>query len=294
MSLLKNLLTGLVLLSMATTGSAADHGSVSRTEAFEPLNSSASAVKPLTPVELPTVDFAEPAEPQLPWIGIIIDDLGYQQRDRLAVLLPGPVACSFLPHTPYAVELAQLAARQNKEVMLHQPMESTSGKKLGPGALTLAMDEAAFRTTLNSNLASLPHVSGVNNHMGSLLTSHYQPMSWLMAELSRHDSLFFIDSRTTRQTVALNTAIDHQLPSSLRDVFLDNQPEAEQVRAQFQLLIEKARQQGTAIAIGHPYPATIAMLEAELPGLAAKGISLRPVEQIIDRRNQQLQTAWHQ
>ncbi|MBV1961114.1 MAG: divergent polysaccharide deacetylase family protein, partial [Immundisolibacteraceae bacterium] len=102
------------------------------------------------------------------------------------------------------------------------------------------------------------------------------------------------DSRTTEQTVALHTATDHQLPSSLRDVFLDNNPEPAGVKAQFELLIKKARQQGTAIAIGHPYPETIAMLKAALPTLSAQGISLRPVNQIIKRRQQQLRTAWHQ
>ncbi|MBL4623310.1 MAG: divergent polysaccharide deacetylase family protein [Immundisolibacteraceae bacterium] len=293
MRVLKKLLTGLLLLSMAVTGSTADHGSVSRTLAVEPLHQIANPVAAEVSLQIPATDVAD-VDGQQPWIGIIIDDLGYQQSDRRVVLLPGPIACAFLPHTPYAVELAELAIQQHKEVMLHQPMESTTGKKLGPGALTLAMDETSFRHTLNHNLASLPNVSGVNNHMGSLLTSHYQPMSWLMSELRRHNSLFFIDSRTTEQTVALHTATDNQLPSSLRDVFLDNQPEAALVRAQFELLVKKARSQGTAIAIGHPYAETIAMLEAELPKLGARGISLRPVKEIIKRRQQQLVTAWHQ
>ena len=292
MRALNHLLAGL-LLSVTLTGSAADHGRVSRTVLPDPINQVTGPVALDRATQTPVPDVAD-SDDQGPWIGIIIDDLGYQQRDRQVVLLPGPVACAFLPHTPYAVELAQLAVQQQKEVMLHQPMESTTGNNLGPGALTLAMDEASFRDTLNNNLASLPNVSGVNNHMGSLLTSHYQPMSWLMTELGRHDSLFFIDSRTTEQTVALHTATDHQLPSSLRDVFLDNNPEPAQVKAQFELLIKKARQQGTAIAIGHPYPETIAMLKAALPTLTAQGISLRPVNQIIKRRQQQLRTAWHQ
>ena len=286
-----NRLLASALLLVATASWATDHGSVNRT--IEPPLPNL-VTNPVT-VQLPENSPLETPNARLPWIAIIIDDLGYQQDDRQAVLLPGPVACSFLPHTPYAVELANMAAQLDKEVMLHQPMESTTGNNLGSGALTLAMDETSFRNTLNSNLASLPHVSGVNNHMGSLLTSHNQPMNWLMTELRRHESLFFIDSRTTRQTVALNIATDYQLPSSLRDVFLDNQPEPSQVLAQFELLIKKARQQGSAIAIGHPYPTTLAMLETQLPSLEARGITLKPVEAIIKRRQQQkLQTAWHQ
>ncbi|MBV1889648.1 MAG: divergent polysaccharide deacetylase family protein, partial [Gammaproteobacteria bacterium] len=122
MRALNHLLAGL-LLSVTLTGSAADHGSVSRTIAPEPINQTTEPVALDTATQLPVTDVAD-ANDQRPWIGIIIDDLGYQLRDRQVVLLPGPVACAFLPHTPYAVELAQLALQQQKEVMLHQPMES--------------------------------------------------------------------------------------------------------------------------------------------------------------------------
>lgn len=229
-----------------------------------------------------------------PWVAIIIDDLGNRPEDRLAALLPGPVACSFLPHTPHAVELAQLAARNGKEVLLHQPMQASGQNRQGPGALRLTMDRASFRDTINNNLASLPHVSGVNNHMGSLLTSHSQAMGWLMEELRRYPSMFFIDSRTTSSTVASRVASKFQIPSSSRDIFLDNRTDPESLLAQFNHLIKVARAQGSAIAIGHPYPETMAFLRTHLADLERQGISLQPVSEVIRLRKPALRTAWHQ
>src|SRR3990170_1360654 len=72
-------------------------------------------------------------------ISIIIDDMGNALHDgRRAIALPGQITYSFLPHTPYSRELAQLARRNHKEIMLHVPMQSIDGEHpLGHGALTL-------------------------------------------------------------------------------------------------------------------------------------------------------------
>ncbi|HKJ75984.1 MAG TPA: divergent polysaccharide deacetylase family protein, partial [Gammaproteobacteria bacterium] len=104
-----------------------------------------------------------------PAVAIIIDDLG----DRLdagerALALPGPLTYSFLPHTPYSARLARRAHALGKEVMLHLPMEAVAGNRLGPGAVTLHMNQAQLLRTVRSDLAAVPHVRGINNHMGSL------------------------------------------------------------------------------------------------------------------------------
>lgn len=245
----------------------------------------------LPPVVAPVTDrYSDPN----PWVAIIIDDMGNQPDDRLVIDLPGPVACSFLPHTPHAVELAHLAARAGKEVLLHQPMQSRGGNKLGPGALLLEMDRPTFRDVLSNNLAALPHVSGINNHMGSLLTSRDRPMDWLMTELQRYPSMFFIDSRTSAQSVAYTTASDHHIPSSSRDIFLDNDPDEEMILARFKEMIALAKTQGSAIAIGHPYAETLEFLARHLTDLKKEGIDLRPVSEVIRLRKPVLRTAWQQ
>ncbi|PVV14975.1 MAG: hypothetical protein B6D77_02590 [gamma proteobacterium symbiont of Ctena orbiculata] len=222
-------------------------------------------------------------------IALIIDDLGNQLvAGERALALPGAVTYAFLPQTPFAWMLASKANRLNKEVMLHQPMESDNGNRLGNGALTLSMSRAQFTRTLQQNLASIPYVAGVNNHMGSLLTRDPTAMRWLMNEL-RTAGLYFIDSRTTDATVAERVASANLVATSRRHVFLDNTPQEREIRQQLRQLLKMAHTQGHAIGIAHPYPQTLAVLHQELPKLNQQGIELVPVSELI----QSGRPLWH-
>lgn len=223
----------------------------------------------------------EPARAPTP-ISIIIDDIGdHHEHGLRAVKLPGKVTCAFLPHTPHSKSLARLAHRLGKEVMVHMPMESNPGHRLGSGGLTLEMERPEFIRTLKSNIAAIPYASGLNNHMGSLLTRHPGHMQWLMEALGEKGGLYFIDSRTTPQTVALQLARENGIPSRQRDIFLDDDASPAAVALQFKRLIDTAKRRGGAIAIGHPYDATMALLERELPRLEAMGLTLVPVSELL-------------
>lgn len=236
-------------------------------------------------------DAADPST--WPVIALIIDDLGDgAQLGRRALALPGPVACSILPHTPYGYEFAVTAHARGKEVLLHQPLEAQANNSLlGPGAIMLDQSHEQLRTTLLGNLDSLAHVSGVNNHMGSLLTQHAEPMSWMMAQIKQTrgpaGELFFVDSYTSVDTRALERARAAHIPAARRDVFLDNVQDKEQVAAQFEALKNAARRRGYALGIGHPYEVTLSLLDEVLPGLADKGyrlVSVRDLIRVRDRR----------
>ncbi len=215
-------------------------------------------------------------------IALIIDDLGDHWRSGArAIDLPGSITYAFLPHTPYAVEFANRAHAQGKGVMLHLPMQAMTAKKLGPGGLTLDMDKKTFIQTVNQAIRAIPHVSGINNHMGSLLTQHPGHMQWLMAEIGRHQELFFLDSRTTHHTVAEQVARENRIPTRRRDIFLDDNPDPEAIAHQFHRLVKKAKRDGIAIAIGHPYDTTLSLLEQQLPRLKEKGIQLVLVSELF-------------
>ncbi len=228
---------------------------------------------------------AAAAEPPLarPAIGILIDDLGDQlEAGREAVALPGPVAYAELPGTPHAETLARLAHASDKEVLLHLPMDAASGKALGPGAVTLEMGEAEFTRAVERDLESVPHSGGVNNHMGSLLTRHPGHMRWLMEILRARPGLYFVDSRTTDKTVAQQLADELGIPNTRRDVFLDDDPDPQAIEHQFDRLLQLARRQGTAIAIGHPHADTLRVLRRSLAAVAKTGeIDLLPLARII-------------
>lgn len=216
--------------------------------------------------------------PPVARLAVVIDDVGDNPHyGRRAADLPAPINLAVLPHTPFAAELAERGHRNGHPILLHAPMAADSQPQLlGPGALLGDMDEATLRAQFRTNLASVPHAGGFNNHMGSALTRDWWRMRWLMRE-ARERQLFFLDSRTTGQSVAPSAAQREGVPVAVRDVFLDHDPRPDAVRRQWQLALQKARDQGFATVIGHPKPATLALLEQELPVLAAQGIELVPV-----------------
>jgi polysaccharide deacetylase 2 family uncharacterized protein YibQ len=238
---------------------------------------------------------AESGVPSLPAISIIIDDMGKRlPSGQRVTALPGPVACAFLPQAKHTRVLAEQAWQAGKEVMLHLPMDSVDRRALDAGAVTLDMTESQFRKTVYENLAAVPHVSGVNNHMGSLLTRHPGHMLWLMRILQQYggNPLFFVDSRTTVATVARRLAMESGVPSIDRKVFLDNEVESGAITYQLQRLLHLARREGAAVAIGHPYPQTLSLLEQFIPQLQDRGIRLVAVSELIEIEQHKGEPTW--
>jgi len=216
-----------------------------------------------------------------PSMVIIIDDLGYNLANGLGIVnLPGPITLAVIPHTPHGASLARRGAAADKQIMLHVPMQNHAGIKLGPGGLTLEMKEQEFKQVLHKSMASVPHVEGLNNHMGSALTEKNLPMKWTM-DVANELDLFFVDSRTTAASVAWQQAIDLKVPTLKRDVFLDNDTSQAALEIQFQKAIEIAREHQFAVLIGHPYPETIKFLSKSLGKLDEAGIKLVSASALI-------------
>ena len=216
-------------------------------------------------------------------IAIVIDDIGYRKTDSDALNLPGNITFSILPQTPYGKRLAQQAFKQNRDILLHIPMESENDKVLGPGALTHGMSEEKIRASLTRSFEEIPFAIGINNHMGSLLTQLHRPMARVMRFLKERE-LFFLDSLTTEYSRASLIAKDFGVPSLNRHIFLDNQLSSEYITKQFNQLIERAKTNHVAIAIAHPHPETIKALTLLLPRLAEAQIKLVPISELIQDR----------
>jgi len=206
-------------------------------------------------------------------IAIVIDDIGYRVTDKQALTLDDKVTLSFLPQTPYGKSLADLANQQNKEVLIHIPMESAIGKKLGPGAITSNMSKADITATLAQSYHEFPYAVGINNHMGSYLTTLYKPMAWTMEYLKSHQ-LLFLDSVTSAHSKGVSVAQEYGVPVMRRHVFLDNHQTLSYIKGQFNQLINKAKQEGIAIGIAHPHPKSVAILSTLIPTLNEHNISL--------------------
>lgn len=241
-------------------------------------------VHPVVPQE--PIPSAEPRLNHLksPRLVIVIDDLGNnQQSGERSVRLPGKVSMAILPFTPHAQQLANSAHQTGKEVLLHAPMENHKQLALGPGGLTLEMNQQQFTQQLQQSIDSVPNISGINNHMGSLMTEQSQQMAWTM-DVLKEQRLFFLDSRTSAKSVALEAARESGVPHLGRTIFLDHERDPQKIAASFDQGILFAKKFGSAVLIGHPYSETLDLLEQRLPTLAEMGIQLVTVEQLIGQQ----------
>jgi len=214
-------------------------------------------------------------------IAIVIDDIGNQASDQELLNLNAHLTYAVLPHTPYSFIFSQQAAKQQRDVIIHLPMQADSNNNnLGPGALTLGMSKRQHQRTLIAAMESIPHAIGINNHMGSLLTRSELPMQWTM-ELLRQHNMFFLDSKTTIYSKVESIADQYGVNALHRNIFLDNVRQPSVMDSQFQRLINIAKQYGSAIAIGHPYPETYQLLNKHLPLLSKMGIELVPLSKLL-------------
>ena len=223
-------------------------------------------------------------------IALIIDDMGNKESDAIAFDLPSTVTFGILPHTEYSLQFAQLAQKQQREVILHVPMESLAGAALGPGAITSHMHPEEILRKLTSALDTVPGAMGVNNHMGSRLTQLTLPMNATMQFL-RDKNLYFVDSRTTRFSKAEQIAKRNGIPTQRRHVFLDHSRKQQDIAFQFERLISLSKKRGLAVGIAHPYPQTMAFLEQALPELEKQGITLLPMSKLLEYQQHQLAMA---
>ena len=232
--------------------------------------------------------FVQAADDRPYQIAIIIDDLGNDYRSaKRALELPGDVTYAVLPQLRQSWRIGEKAYALGREVMIHLPMQSLMNNRLGPGGLTGEMGLQDYADMLDKNLKSVPWALGVNNHMGSLLTTSTDHMDWLMQVLKAR-GLYFIDSRTNTKTVAQQSALSAGVATARRDIFLDNERDPEYIRNQYLKLLKQAKRKGYAIGIGHPYKETMDVLAKELPLLEQAGYKLVPVSAILsDQRNNQ-------
>jgi hypothetical protein len=210
-------------------------------------------------------------EPQL---AIIMDDMGYDIALARAVMsVHFPLALSVLPHLPFSVDVAEQAWRRGHEVLMHLPMESQSAATAENSELRSGMDSKTVESLVDAMLSTVPHAVGVSNHQGSLATADPDLMGVLMRSLSKRN-LFFVDSRTTPRSVAVAQAKRVGVRVASRNVFLDNVREPRAIAAQLRLAGSAARKHGSAVAIAHPHPVTIATLTDCLGDLLWKGARL--------------------
>ena len=221
--------------------------------------------------------------PRLLRAAIVIDDVGNDmEAARKLAALGYPLTFSVLPHLRFSEGSAQGAHRSGHEVMLHLPMEPELNAHVSPGkgAILVGMNAAEVRKVVENDVDAVPYVAGVNNHMGSRATQNPALMAEVMKTLAGR-RLYFIDSRTTSASVALNAARREHLPAFYRTVFLDDTETVPYTLGQLREFRHTVEQEGVALAIGHPHNTTITALEKFLPEFERADIELVTPSQIV-------------
>ncbi len=217
-------------------------------------------------------------------IYILIDDAGAKntvgKMDRF-VAFEYPLTFAVLPSLPHTeAAYKQIAAVDRHEIILHQPMEPTNGYDPGPAAITLAMKPEEIRKTLDDNLVQMPKALGLNNHMGSAITSDTESMRTILEHCLKKNR-FFVDSLTTPNTVVGDVSAKLQLKYFARDVFLDNKAEKAAVEKQFRRGLKIADEHGAVIMIGHAWSSATADVLYELaPKLVKDGYEFRSISKL--------------
>lgn len=222
-------------------------------------------------------DFGIPQAVGNPKIALVFDDGGYSLSDLQHFLdLPFPLAVAVLPQLNNSVAAAQKIRAAGKELLLHQPMQAINLKvDPGPGAITPTMHTYEIAEVVRQNIAQIGPVVGMNNHEGSLITES-APKIGAVLEVCKNTGIFFLDSRTTANSVVSQVAMEFGMNILERDIFLDNTPNREDILKEFLKGVKVANRDGYAIMIGHIWSGSnlANLLEEVYPVLKSKGYTL--------------------
>lgn len=209
-------------------------------------------------------------------LAIVIDDFGYRPHNENQVLaMPSAISVAVLPNAPHAREMATKAHNSGHEVLIHLPMAPLSKQPLEKDTLRPEMSSDEIERIIRDAYGKVPFAVGLNNHMGSAMTSSLFGMQKVMQALERYN-LYFLDSMTIGNSQSMRAAQGTGVKVIKRKVFLDDTQNEADIRFQFNRAVKLAQRTGSAIAIGHPHPSTVRVLQQMLPTLPADITLVRP------------------
>jgi len=239
------------------------------------------ASAPAPPVRSPAAP--PPAAVRAARVAVVIDDLGRSlaELDRLRAL-GVPITYAVLPFESRTAQVVARLRAEGAEILCHLPLEGRGRANPGPGAIREEFSRRRMARLARRAIDAVAGAAGVNNHMGSVVTSDPQAMRAILDVVGER-GLFFLDSRTTADSVAYELAREAGIPTARREVFLDVEREPAAVRRQFAALLEAAAARGAAIGIGHPHRVTLDALAEEVPRALAAGYEFVPVSFLLER-----------
>lgn len=269
---------------------------LSRVKPFKPISSIQPHQAPVVPlptlkkqsdhppaVKVPEIEKLESVGGTPGRLAIIIDDMGSSMSEaRSLAAIKVPLTFSIIPGLRVDRDVAAYAANNKIETMIHIPMQPKGwpARHMEANGLLVSMDSKELQERVSGFVQEFPGAVGANNHMGSEFTEQEEKMVAVLQVMAKND-LFFIDSLTSPKSICLRVAQQLGLRSAKRNVFLDNEQERSYILGQLNQAVRLARKNGSAIAICHPHPVTIATLAEALPKLARQGLHLVQASQLV-------------
>lgn len=248
-----------------------------------------SIIEEIEVVEIPPI---EPKKPEIeysipkdtkPKLVIIIDDIATKKQLDDLKKIDLKLTPSVFPVSQKNKEMIK-AVNELDFFMLHLPLEAN---KYNDELDTIKISDSDMRieTKISAIKNSLPSIKYINNHTGSKFTASKAHMQRLLAILDKNN-ITFVDSRTTADS-ALNAIAKEQHRIILyRDIFIDNNLNAESLARQLKEGVKLAKDRGYAILIAHPHKESFRAIK-----LASQDI-LKEVEVIyLDELDKILQQA---
>ncbi len=213
----------------------------------------------------------------------IIDDFGYR-NDEVSdgfLALDISMTCAVIPGHVHSRRYSTKASDAGKEVIVHMPMESTLP--------TRGEEEFILKTSMTSQevedrvrkvFEHLPEAVGMNNHQGSKTTTDGRVMT-VVGNVLKEKGKYFIDSRTTSETVAEQTMLSLGVNAHRRHVFLDNDADPALIQQQIRTMETISEKSGIAIGIGHVKPNTLNVLSSEIPRLKDAGFTFKFASEVL-------------
>jgi len=218
-------------------------------------------------------------------IALLVDDFGYRDDAVVDLFLKKidiPLTISIIPGTPFARSIAERAEKSGKEVILHLPMQPQGDFVNEYRWIILkGMSPAEIKETFQEALKDVPQAIGVNNHMGSLITTREAEMKPLLEEI-KEAQLYFMDSKTASDSIACSLARKMGVKTAQNKMFLDNEKRIDYIRERFQKMVSSLNKSEKAIGLGHVDQATGEAILNFVSDLDKRKVKLVYVSEIVE------------
>ena len=216
-------------------------------------------------------------------LAIVIDDWGYNMKNLDTLIsISRPITAAILPNLRYSAKIADKAYANNIECILHLPLESHDSAYAKPEQDTIntGMKNGEVERLLDKAIASVPHIKGVSNHMGSKATEDEGLMRSIFNDLKKR-KLYFLDSLVINKSVCQEISREAGIRFAKRDTFLDNEDDADYIKAQIDEAVKHAEENGSAVAIGHARPLTLSAIKDKIGEIEARGVRLVFLSELV-------------